>query len=168
MDTPAEIKKALMSVLGITPNLPLTATVLSLEGSTCTIRLLDELELSDVRLTATISESEDGLIIKPKVGSEVIVMSQTGTLSSLIVIKVNEIDSFTYKNADFQFIVDGITKKVTIKNGQANVGALINSLIDTIGSAVLVTPAGPGSIAPSTITALNNVKLMFNLILNSN
>jgi hypothetical protein len=168
MDTPAEIKKALMDVLGITPNLPLTATVVSVEGSTCTIKLLDELELSDVRLTATIGESQDGLIIKPKVGSEVIVMSQTGTLSSLMVVKVNEIDSLTYKNADFEFIVDGITKKVTIKNSQANVGSLINSLIDTISSAVLITPAGPGSIAPSTITALNNVKLMFNLILNSN
>jgi hypothetical protein len=167
MDTAAEIKKSLMSVLGITPNLPLTATVVSVEGSTCTIKLLDELELSDVRLTATIGESEDGLIIKPKVGSEVIVMSQTGTLSSLMVVKVNEIDTLTYKNADFEFIVDGVTKKVTIKNSQANVGSLINSFIDAISAAVLITPAGPGSIAPSTITALNNVKLMFNLILNT-
>ena len=61
MDTAAEIKKALTSVLGITPNLPMTATVVSIQGTTCTIKLLDELELSDVRLTATISDSEDGL-----------------------------------------------------------------------------------------------------------
>lgn len=168
MDTAAEIKKALNSVLGITPNLPMTATVVSIQGTTCTIKLLDELQLSDVRLTATISDSEDGLLIVPKVGSEVIVMSQTGTLSSLMVLKVNEVDAVKYKNADFEFMLDPGTKKVTIKNGQVNLGALMNSLIDAIGSAVIVTPDGLGSIDPSTVSILNNIKSQFNLILNTN
>lgn len=168
MDTAAEIKKSLMQVLGITPNLPMTATVVSIQGTTCTIKLLDELELSDVRLTATISESENGLLIVPKVDSEVIVMSQTGTLSSLMVLKVNEVDAVKYKNEDFEVNIDPVTKKVTVKNDQVNLGALIGSLIDAIGSAVIVTPNGPGSINPSTVSILNNIKSQFNLILNTN
>jgi hypothetical protein len=168
MDTAAEIKKALNSVLGITPNLPMTATIVSIQGTTCTIKLLDELQLSDVRLTATISDSEDSLLIVPKIGSEVIVMSQTGTLTSLMVLKVNEVDAVHYKNTDFEVKIDSVTKKVTVKNGQANLGALVNMLIDAIGAAVIVTPNGPGSIDPATVTILNNIKTQFNLILNSN
>lgn len=168
MDTAAEIKKALTSVLGITPNLPMTATIVSIQGTTCTIKLLDELQLSDVRLTATISESEDGLLIVPKVGSEVIVMSQTGTLSSLMVLKVNEVDAVKYKNADFEVMLDPVTKKVTVKNGKVNLGLLVNNLIDAIGAAVIITPNGPGSINPSTVSILNNIKGQFNMILNSN
>lgn len=166
MDTAAEIKKALMSVLGVTPNLPLTATVVSIQGNTCTIKILGELVLSDVRLTATVTDS-NGLLIQPKVGSEVLVISQTGTLSSLVVLKVNEVDLVYYKSEDFEVRIDAFTKKVTVKNAQVNLAALMNTLIETISAAVITTPNGPGSIDPSTVTALNNIKTQFNLILNA-
>lgn len=165
MDTSAEIKRLLQEVIGANPNLPMTATVVSVEGQTCTVKLSGELSISDVRLKATISESQDGLLITPKVNSEVIVMSQTGKLSGLMVIKIDDVDTIQYKVADFEFIIDGTTKKVTIKNGTASVGNLMGTLIDAIVSAQITTPAGPGSIAGATTAQLNQIKLQFQSIL---
>lgn len=167
MDTGAEIKKALREALGINPNLAITATVVSVGENTCSIKLVSELVLTDVRLCATISDDADMMVIKPKVGSEVIVMSQTGKLDGLFIVKVDSVDNITFKKEDFEIIIDGATKKVTIKNGTANLGALMDSLIDTIVSAQILTPQGPGTISPATQTQLTNIKTMFNALLNN-
>ena len=167
MDTGAEIKKALREALGINPNLAITATVVSVGVNTCSIKLASELVLTDVRLCATISDDADMMVIKPKVGSEVIVMSQTGKLDGLFIVKVDAVDNITFKKEDFEIIIDGATKKVTIKNGTANLGALMDSLIDTIVSAQILTPQGPGTISPATQTQLTNIKTMFNALLNN-
>ena len=167
MDTGAEIKKALREALGINPNLAITATVVSVGGNTCSIKLASELVLTDVRLCATISDEPDMMVIKPKVGSEVIVMSQTGKLDGLFIVKVDAVDNITFKKEDFEIIIDGQTKKVTIKNSTANLGALMDSLIDTIVSAQILTPQGPGTISPATQTQLTNIKTMFNALLNN-
>lgn len=168
MDTAAEIKQALVKALGITPNLAITATVVSIENDTCTVKLLSGLVLSDVRLKATISEDEDSFLIVPKINTEVILMSQTGELSSLMIIKVNAVESIHYKKGEFEFVVDGTTGKVTLKNATANLGTLITTLIDTLVSAQLVTPNGPGTISPATQTQLTQIKTTFNTLLNSN
>lgn len=167
MDTGAEIKKALREALGINPNLAITATVVSVSGNTCSIKLASELVLTDVRLCATISDDADMMVIKPKVGSEVIAMSQTGKLDGLFIVKVDAVDNITFKKEDFEIIIDGQTKKVTIKNSTANLGALMDSLIDTIVSAQILTPQGPGTISPATQTQLTNIKTMFNALLNN-
>ena len=167
MDTGAEIKKALREALGINPNLAITATVVSVSGNTCSIKLASELVLTDVRLCATISDEPDMMVIKPKVGSEVIAMSQTGKLDGLFIVKVDAVDNITFKKEDFEIIIDGVTKKVTIKNSTANLGALMDSLIDTIVSAQILTPQGPGTISPATQTQLTNIKTMFNALLNN-
>ena len=167
MDTPAEIKKALREALGINPNLAITATVVSVNGNTCSIKLASELVLTDVRLCATISDEPDMMVIKPKVGSEVIAMSQTGKLDGLFIVKVDAVDNITFKKEDFEIIIDGQTKKVTIKNGTANLGQLMGNLIDTIVSAQILTPQGPGTISPATQTQLTNIKTMFNALLNN-
>ena len=167
MDTGAEIKKALREALGINPNLAITATVVSVSGNTCSIKLASELVLTDVRLCATISDEPDMMVIKPKVGSEVIAMSQTGKLDGLFIVKVDAVDNITFKKEDFEIIIDGVTKKVTIKNSTANLGALMDSLIDTIVSAQIITPSGPGTISPATQSQLTNIKTMFNALLNN-
>lgn len=167
MDTPAEIKKALREALGINPNLAITATVVSVGENTCSIKLVSELVLTDVRLCATISDEPDMMVIKPKVGSEVIAMSQTGKLDGLFIVKVDAVDNITFKKEDFEIIIDGATKKVTIKNGTANLGQLMGNLIDTINSAQIITPQGTGTISPATQAQLTNIKTMFNDLLNT-
>lgn len=167
MDTAAEIKQTLIKALGVNPNFAITATVVSIENDTCKIKLISELVLSDVRLKATISDDEDSFLIIPKVGSEVIVMSQTGALSGLMVIKIDAVEKIVYKKGDFEFIVDGVTGKISLKKGAANFGSLIENLIDTVSNAVLVTPSGPGSIDPTTQSQLMQIKTAFKTILNS-
>ena len=167
MDTAAEIKQALSKALGITPNLAITATVVSVENDTCTVKLLSELVLSDVRLKATISDDEDSFLIVPKIDSEVILMSQTGALSGLMVLKVDAVESIRYKNGDFEFLVDGATGKVTLRKSDANFGALVSDLIKEISNAIILTPAGPGQIATSTKNKLTALDTKFKTLLNT-
>ena len=168
-DKKAQIKAKLQEIVGANPNLPLTAEVVSVNGDLCDIKLSGGLVLTDVRLTATSSESENGLTIVPKIGSDVLVMSQTGKLSGLFVIKVDEVDKLILKQNDFVFTVDAVTKKVTIKNAQANVGALMGQMIDTVKAAQVIVPGvGTGTIDPATQAQLMVIKTLFNSILNAN
>jgi hypothetical protein len=167
MDTAAEIKKALIKALGIAPNLAITATVVSIENDTCTVRLTSNLVLSDIRLKATITDESDSFLIIPKVNSEVILMSQTGELSGLMVLKVDAVESIQYKQGDFEFIVDGTTGKVTLKKSGANFGNLVSDLIAAISNAIILTPAGPGQMAASTKAKLTELDTKFKTILNS-
>jgi hypothetical protein len=168
MDLAAEIKKALIELIGANPNLPITATIVSVENDTCTIKLLSELVISDVRLKATISDDSDTLLITPKIGSEVMVMSQTGKLSGLVVIKIDSVEKIEYKKGTFELSIDGTTGKARFKKQGANFGALINSLIETISSAQIITPNGVGTINTTTQAQLEQIKTAFNTILNSN
>lgn len=167
MDKPAKIKKALIEALGITPNLAITAEVVSIQNSTCTVKLVSGLVLTDVRLCATINDSADVFVITPKMGSEVVLMSQTGKLSGLMVIKVDAVESISYKKGQFEFTVEAINGKVILKNAGVNFGALIGNLIDTFSNAIIDTPNGFGAINAITKTKLTQLKNQFNLILNS-
>lgn len=169
MDTGSEIKKALKEALGINPNLPITATIVSIENETCTIKLLSELVLSDVRLKATVTDEADMFLIVPKIGSEVIVMSQTGELSGLMVIKVDNVEKIIYKQGDFEFIVDSSDKKVVIKNGDANVYTAFQLLSDLLKQFQVYTSNGPsGTPLPNTITSINKFETEFKGILKAN
>lgn len=167
MDKPAKLKQALIEALGINPNLAITAEVVSVQNTTCTVKLVSELVLSDVRLCATINESTDSFVIVPKIGSEVVLLSQTGKLSGLMVIKMDAVENIAYKKEAFEFVVDGTTGKVTLKNESVNFGILIGNLIDTISNAIIETPNGPGAINAATQLQLEQLKTKFNLILNS-
>lgn len=168
MDKPAAIKRALIEALGFNENLAITAEVISVQNTTCTVKLVSGMVLSDVRLCATIHENEDLFITVPKIGSEVILMSQTGELSGLIVIKVDAVESMSYKKGGFEFIVDGTTGKVTLKNETSNLGALVSTLLTEIQNAIILTPSGPGKIAPTTIAKLIQLDTKFKTLLNSN
>jgi len=167
MDKSAKLKQALIEALGITPNLAITAEVVSVENTTCTVKLVSELVLSDVRLCATINESDDLFVITPQIGSEVIVMSQTGKLSGLFVLKVDAVESISYKKNGLEFLIDGTTGKVTLKNQMANFGGLISNMITEISNAIVLTPAGPGSIAPTTKAKLVLLDTKFKSLLNT-
>lgn len=168
MDNASKIKQALIETLGLNPYLAITATVVAVDGDTCTVKLVSELEIPDVRLNATVNDGADTLIMHPKVGSEVICISQTGSLDSLIVIKIDAVEKIKFKRGAFEFEIDGTTGKLTLKKDVANFGSLIGNLIDAVKSAVIDTPNGPGSINASTQTTLNTIKTQFNTILNSN
>ena len=167
MQNASAVKKALVMALGVNPNLAITATVVAVKNDTCSVKLLSGLVLSDVRLKATITDDEDSFLIVPQINSEVVLMSQTGELSSLMVIKVNAVESIHYKKGDFEFIVDGATGKVTLKNANTNLGALITQFITEIKTIIILTPSGPGKVAPSSITKLETLDAKFKTLLNN-
>lgn len=168
MDKAAQIKQALRDALGVNPNLPFTAEVVSVENTTCTVKLNSGLIQNDVRLCATISDNQDVFLMVPQVGSDVLLISQTGELSELVVMKADHFDSMLYKKGDFEFKVDGTDGKLTLKNGSESLGKLVSSLITEIQNAIIVTPAGSGSIAPTTKGKLIDLDNKFKTLLNSN
>lgn len=168
MDKTVQIRKALIEAVGIKPNLAITAEVVSIENTTCTVVLNTGLVIDDVRLCATINNSEDSFVLVPNIGSDVILISQTGELSGLFVARVDSLESIIYKKGDFEFKVDGKTGKVTLKNGSDNLGNLISTLITEIQNAIILTPAGPGNIALSTKGKLEEIDTKFKTLLNSN
>ncbi len=167
MDKKTEIKRRLQEAVGVNPNLPITAEVVAVSGKTCSAKLASGLVVTDVRLCSVDDDSQTGLVICPKIGSEVTLLSQTGKLSGLAVVKTNEVDTITYKAQGFEFTLDGVTKKVTIKNDQANVGQLIGNLIQTISAAQVICPDGVGTISPATQTQLELIKTQFETVLNT-
>lgn len=66
--------------------------VTKVDGVCCSVRF-GNLEISDVRLRASISSNDKQIIVVPKSGTAVIVGSLSGDLSNLVVLKVDEIES---------------------------------------------------------------------------
>ena len=159
MDKKAQIKEALINAVGIKPNLPIPAKVISVDGETCKIELKSGLQLSDVRLKATITEAENTYLLVPKEGSSVIVYSQTGSLSGLFVLKVDEVEKLVYKQDGLEFIVDSTEKTVSIKNDHTSLLELFQDLTKLIRELTVSTSTGPsGTPLPGTITALDQLE----------
>lgn len=66
--------------------------VRAVDGITCTC-VFGSLEVSGIRLRASLSDVEGQMLITPKVGSAVIVGSLSGDLSNVAVLSVDEIES---------------------------------------------------------------------------
>lgn len=153
MDKHSQIKK-LLEGFGLKPNLPISATVQSIEDDTCTVKLASSLVLSDIRLKASIEAGADGLLIVPKIGSTIVIFSQTGELSGLMVLKVDAVEKIIYKKGAFECEIDGVTEKVLVKNTAVNLGDLIGNLIGAI-KAMSFTIATPDTINGSTTALVN-------------
>jgi hypothetical protein len=122
------------------------ATVESVEGNTCTVKV-DGLSISDVLLKATTTQTANQVLLTPMAGSDVLVGSFSGDLSNLFVLTADVIDRI----------------EITC-NGQ-NVMLLVSQLIQTLVTAqVMITPAGNGVFAPSVISQLNMIEMAFKQI----
>ena len=124
------------------------ATVESVEGTTCTVKV-DNLSISDVRLKATTTQTENRVLLTPVEGSDVLVGSLAGDYNNLFVLTADEIDRI----------------EVTC-NGQnlmRNISDLINALSGTLQ---LTTSTGPatGTFDPATIAKLKSVETAFKQI----
>ncbi len=166
MDKISQIKEKLIEVVGVKPNLPITAKVVSVDEDHCTVRLTSGLELSDVKLKATIKEETDFMLMTPAIGSSVIVMSFTGDLDNLFVVKVDQVESIEMKRNGLTIQLDGKDQKVSIKNESVSLKELFSDLSSLLRTFKVYTPAGPSNTPlPQSINAITNFELKFKQLL---
>lgn len=122
-----------------------TATMVSVEGTTCTVKI-DDLELSEVRLKATETATSNQVVLIPKPGCEVLVGSQSGDLSSLFVIHCDIID------------------KIEITCNGQNVMVLLSDWLKTLAGAKIIVGNSTGTFEPSVISKLNSIETQFKQI----
>lgn len=146
---------------------------------TCDVQPLNgDAEIFGVRLQANLGDDK-GVCIFPKSGSEVLVTflnKKTGyvALCSEVDKVVGKFGTFEYTHDDQGFKggiggnsfaitsdsvkVDGFFESV---GGGTGLKAVLFKLLDELVAAILVTPAGPGSVDPVTIGKLQALKIEF-------
>lgn len=116
MDKQAKVVQLLKNLAKPRGDIFFYATVTKITGDTCSVKITD-LELTDVRLKATDNGADDKLLLTPKVNSLVIVGSNHGDLTDLMVIRVDDPEKILYKHQDITIDIDGSTGKIIINEG---------------------------------------------------
>lgn len=168
MDKLSKIKKALQEVVSANPNYPIVGTVLSVQGESCTVQLVDGLVLTDVKINASVTDSEDYLILVPAFNSEVMMLSGDGTLSNLYIIKVNEVAQFKFSQSGMKVEFDGLDKKIKIENDTVNLKDLFTDLANILNSlkvGVVAVGAPSGTITPDVVALVSSFSTKVNSFL---
>ncbi|EGV44244.1 hypothetical protein BZARG_791 [Bizionia argentinensis JUB59] len=180
-----DIKKLLREVVGANPNLPIPATVISVSGDTCKVKLNSGLELTDVKLKATSNGDANFVLITPKANSQVLLLSLSGGLENLTVIKVDDVEKLEYQQdgilvqvdsttpkvlvkvaEQLEILADGTDYKVSVKNNAASLVDVMQDLADLLKQLKVFTPAGPsGTPLPDSITAITQFETKFKQLL---
>ncbi|MCD7973982.1 MAG: hypothetical protein LUG18_15200 [Candidatus Azobacteroides sp.] len=130
------------------------ATVTSVEGEYCTVDI-NGLEITEVRLKATINEAENYCLIIPKARSMVTLGSFSGDFRDLAVLKVDEIETIEYVQDNLQVTIDTRKGKIAVNNTGKGIGlhSLLIELVDLLQNFSVNTPAGPslGLIVPTQV-----------------
>ena len=167
MADPSQIKKKLREVVGLEENLPITATVKEVQSETCTVVLAGGLELTGVRLKATINDGNNFLVTKPRIGSKVLMLSINGGLENLVVVKVDQVDSISYSGENgLQVIIDGNDGKVAVQNNTVSLVEVLTLLSSLLKVFKVNTPSGPSTnIMPDTLASIIDFETKFNQLL---
>ncbi|MCC2590364.1 hypothetical protein [Chryseobacterium sp. MFBS3-17] len=152
-DKVAQLKRNLQRIIAANPNLPVDGVVQAVTGDVCTV-LVGDLELSDVRLKPT-ADGEDHLLIIPKTGSRVLMLSADGSIGNLTVIKCDVAEKIIYNENGLQVEIDSTTGKVNVANNVTSLKDLFEQLADILKTLKVYTPAGPsGPPLPDTVAKI--------------
>ncbi|MBP4140015.1 hypothetical protein [Flavobacterium geliluteum] len=166
MDTPAEIKELIKQIVGANPNLPITGKVVSVEGESCTVKLISGLKVSDVKLKATINGQDDFILVTPKEGSSVIMLSSTGDLNNLTVIKADQFEKMEIRQGGLIMLVDSSDGKISIKNETVTLKEILTDLATLLKSIKVYTGVGPsGTPLPDSVLAIESFESKINQLL---
>jgi hypothetical protein len=125
-----------------------TAKVKAVNGQTCDV-LVGDLELTGVRLRSVVNSSTEMLLLKPVIGSQVVVADlSAGKLRELVVIEYSEIKEYWLKieETTIKVSASGIELNGTGKSGLVNVGDLVswmgkvNTDLSTLQTLLSLTP----------------------------
>lgn len=81
------------------------AQVVSVQGNTCTVKI-DDLELSDVRLTPTTTERHEMILLTPAIDSFVLIGSISGDYNNLFVVSADTLASVDLIVGDTHLFID--------------------------------------------------------------
>lgn len=163
-DKVAQLKQNFKAMIGAKPNLPIDAVVTAVANDTCSVKIGD-FEVSDIRLK-TVANGKDNLLVVPKIGSQVLMISTDGTLGNLTIIKCDEVSRFLYKENDLEIDIDSETGKVGIKNDKVSLKELFEDLTKILKQFKVHTPSGvSGTPIPDVIQKLNRFETQFKTLL---
>jgi hypothetical protein len=99
----------------------LNAEIVSVDSETCTVKR-NGLELSDVRLSAVVNGNTKNLVIKPKVGSLVLIADLSGQMRDLVIIGWSEVDTITINGGELGGLIkiQDLTDKLNALKDQLN------------------------------------------------
>lgn len=140
--------------LGIQPEQSFAAKVVSVKEETIVVDD-DGYTYYGVRLKATVNGSGNNILLKPKVGSFVIV-SRINKGEDWYVSMVSEVDN----------VIISISSKFTLKNAQISFKELLNDIITEFKNAIITTPAGAGNVSPTTQAKLEKINKKINQLFN--
>lgn len=160
-----EIKKLIREIVGAVPNLPIQAIVTKVNEFTCSVKI-GELEVDDVLLKSSVKNNDNFMVQRPKVGSPITLLSVDGTLSSLQVVRINEVEEFEYHHNGLTVKMDGKDGKLIVKNDAVNLYGLMSDLAMIVKQLKVYTPAGPsGNPLPDTIARVMQFERDFKQLL---
>jgi hypothetical protein len=113
-------------------------------------------------------EGSTGIYTKPTINSDVLVtFLSKNTAYIALCSEIQEIEikvgSQTLKiNGSLGLDISGFLK---VASQTSDLKSAVSELIDAIGSLVLITPAGAGSVNPSSVAQLQLIKAKFNTFL---
>ena len=152
----SEVKTKLREIVGANPNLPIQAKVVSVENDSCTVKLASGLELDGVRLKASINGGENYILQRPKAGSNVILLSITGSLDDLMVIKMDEAENFEISQNGLKILIDSEDGKIQIENSDVSLKSIFQDLTDLLKGLKVYTTSGPSGVPIATSMAKIN------------
>ncbi len=165
MAAPTEIKRLIQKIVGDMRNLPISGTVTEVQSDTCSVKLVDGFEITDVKLKATIG-NDQYLKLLPKVGSKVLMLSLSGDLDNLTVIKVDQIEKIKYHQDGLYITADSTDQKVQVRNGDCSLIDLFQDLTDLLKGLKLYTPAGVSGLPiPASMEKINSFETKFKQLL---
>ena len=139
MDRSKEIKEVIKSIVGVPGMMFVIGKVESVSDETCSVKIANRIVINDVRLNASADGNADNILIKPTVGSMVMMADLSGgELRSLVVIAFSELDTFTVKFAG-DVVIDegkneGLVKVVELTKKLNAIEEDINSLKQVFSS----------------------------------
>lgn len=165
MDKFKQLGKNIRAIVGADPNLPIDGIVKSIEGDTCTVELSDGFQVSDVRLKAT-TDGNDHLLIVPKVGSSVLMISTDLTIDNLTVIKCDQASKIIFNENGLTVEIDSTDGKLKIKNEETSLFDIMQDLSTLLKQLKVYTPVGPsGTPLPDSVVRIQQFETKFKKIL---
>lgn len=127
------------------------------DAGTCVIDDGD-LEFTDVRLSAAITDRDSWCYLFPEVGSSVLVSTIGGALENIAVVAVSDVEEVHVKCATTELTISA--EGVHVVRQQEDLGKLIGLLIDEINKITVPTGTGPSG-TPVNAAVFGQLKQKF-------